>query len=137
MMDSLYGFEVHPDQDDAMSTYSRNRIQNGDAETGDTNPWLTDNVTVVPGGVVPGSAYVFKVAEVDGRMEQIVPLSGSQAPDYKILGRFLPDDVISDVATQVKIFGKIKAEYATGEDDIHILPVMEPMAYKPEGIAGD
>lgn len=133
MADQLYGFPVHPDEDSELTTYSRNRLTNGDAETGNIGPWNIVQSEVVPGGVGT-SEYVFKVDKKVGEMKQVVPLAGAQAPDYKIKGIFLPADVISDVATQVKIYGKVVAQYAVGEDDEHFLPVMEPMAYKPIGI---
>lgn len=130
MTDYLFGFPVH-NENEENSMYSRNRLTNGDAELGSTAGWDTTSVSVVPGGKDPASQWVFKVDKEIGKMSQIVPLGGSQAPDYKIIGKFLPEDVISDVATQVQIYGKFEAQYATGEDDVHYLPVMEPMAYKP------
>lgn len=132
MTDTLFGFPVQSDGESELSNYSRNRLANGDAESGDISPWKNHLVTVVPGGV-DGSAFVFKVEGKVGEMSQVIPLGGAQAPDYKVIGRFLPDDVITDVATQVNIYGKVLANYAVGEADEHYLPVMEPMAYKPEG----
>lgn len=132
MSDTLFGFEVQPDDKEEQTTYSRNRLTNGDAEMQSTAGWQATNAQVVPGGV-EDSQWVFELAAENGEMKQAIPISGAQPPDYKIRGIFLPGDVISDVATQVKIFGKAEVKYAIGEDDEVIIPVMEPMAYKPIG----
>lgn len=135
MPDNIFGFPVYPDEDPAEDQlYSKNKITNGDAEMDPVYPinWDVQDVTVVPGGVKDESSNVFRLAPgVMSEMEQYVNLGGPQAPDYKIKGAFLPGDTISDVKTQEQFYVKVRVIYGIGDEDIHYIPVMAPLAYEP------
>ncbi|MNH07512.1 hypothetical protein D3C79_669060 [compost metagenome] len=137
MTETLFGFPVQRDEEDELSTYSRNRLTNGDAESGNMGGWDFVDSEVVAGGKKIDSDYTFKVKSKTGSMEQEVPLGGAQPPDYKIRGIYLPEDVISDIKTHVQTYCKVEVTYAIGDEDIHYIPVMEPLAYKPAEDGGE
>lgn len=133
MADAIFGFPViSDDKDDGLDMYSKNRLSNGDAEIGSTAGWTGNLVSVTQGGI-GASQYVFKIEKELGAMRQDLVMQGAQPPDYKFVGIFLPGDLMEDTATRAKVYGKVIVRYATGEPDEYILPVMEPMAYKPIG----
>lgn len=136
MTEMLYGFPVHND-DDKDTKYSKNKLTNGNAETGNMGGWDAVDASVVPGGPTFDSDFTFKVNRKTGLMSQDLPLGGAQPPDYIIKGMYLPEDIVSDMKTHVQTYCKVEVSYAVGEGDTHFIPVMEPMAYVAVGGEGE
>ena len=68
--------------------YSRNKLDNPDAETGDLTDWTYSNAAVAAGG--PGdSTYCFRLAAT-GYLKQVISAT-TQPPDIKVGGFFLPE----------------------------------------------
>ena len=101
--------------------YSRNRLKNNNAETGDLTDWTNSNAAVVAGG--PGdSAYCFRLATT-GYLKQTIGAT-TQPPDVKVGGFFLPElPTIGSV--EKKVFIRVTHHYGDGSKDVHLVPCVE------------
>lgn len=104
--------------------YSTNRLKNGDAEKGTLEDWSAISASVIDGGV-EGSLKAFKLEPLQGSIFQTIAAAGSQPPDYRVSGSYLPENAVSGQKVDVKAFIKVTVSYADGSKDIVIVPARE------------
>ncbi len=97
----------------AEQMYSKNRLINPSAETGDTTGWGVDDAEAVPGGVE--GAYCFRVGSL-ASMEQEIVVPG-QPTDYRVVGLFLPEGDHPEDSPEVHAWLEVIYEYGDGSKD--------------------
>lgn len=100
--------------------YSKNRLSNPGAETGNTVGWAVSGVTVVDGGAEEESTKCFKLAAF-ASMTQLKNMP-TQPPDFKVGVDFLPEMEMPEGDTKVYTFLKVDYEYANGKTDTFLVP---------------
>ncbi|RJQ25437.1 MAG: hypothetical protein C4589_11240 [Peptococcaceae bacterium] len=98
--------------------YSKNKLTNPSAETGDTAGWTASGVTVVDGGTDGGKCFRLNTS-ADMYQEQAFSV---QPSDFKIAADFLPEYEQPETETGVRAYLKLEYEYADGMVDTFILP---------------
>ena len=100
--------------------YSKNRLSNPGAETGDTTGWAVSGVTVVNGGVGEDSTKCFKLEATASMYQQ--KSTPTQPPDFKVGVDFLPETEQADNDTKVYAYLKVEYAYAGGTTDTFVVP---------------
>jgi len=98
--------------------YSKNKLINPSAETGDTTGWDTSGVAVVDGGTDGNKCFCLESAAY--MCQEKTGLE--QPPDFKVAVDFLPEYEPEEDETEVQAFLKIEYEYADDTKDTFILP---------------
>jgi len=101
-----------------LELYSKNKLTNPSAETGDTSGWTASGVTVVDGGTDGNKCFQL---DITANMYQEKTGLG-QPPDFKIAVDFLPEYEIPEDETEVQAYLKLEYEYADDTKDTFILP---------------
>lgn len=98
--------------------YSKNKLTNPSAETGNLTGWTASGATVVDGGT--DGSKCFRLNTAASMYQEKTGLG--QPPDFKIAVDFLPEYEIPEDETEVQAYLKLEYEYANGSKDSFILP---------------
>lgn len=98
--------------------YSKNKLTNPGAETGDTSGWTVAGVAAVAGG--KSGSYCFVAAGTSYIIQELTGLG--TPPDFKVGMSFLPEYEPDPTDKEVHAYVLAEYEYADGTRDQFALP---------------